>query len=122
MGLPVRQWNSWLPGHDAAWVAWVAAHSNKGAVAIGDTGPVVVGCCRPTGPIVAVWRCHNGSIFTHSNKGAVAIGDTVRVVVGGGRPAGPLDAVWRCHDGSRAAHSNKDAVAICDTFPGVVGG
>mmetsp|Transcript_20500 Transcript_20500/g.22891 ORF Transcript_20500/g.22891 Transcript_20500/m.22891 type:complete len:80 (-) Transcript_20500:39-278(-) len=29
MGLPVRQWNSWLPGHDAA-----VAHSNKGTLAI----------------------------------------------------------------------------------------
>mmetsp|Transcript_41471 Transcript_41471/g.45014 ORF Transcript_41471/g.45014 Transcript_41471/m.45014 type:complete len:100 (-) Transcript_41471:44-343(-) len=99
MGLPVRQWNSWLPGHDAAWVAWVAAHSNKGAVAIGDTVPGTVGGCRPTGPHNAICRCHDALLGcsrvhgAHNNKEAVAIGDAVPVVVGGGLLAGPVDAV-----------------------------
>mmetsp|Transcript_979 Transcript_979/g.1130 ORF Transcript_979/g.1130 Transcript_979/m.1130 type:complete len:85 (-) Transcript_979:185-439(-) len=83
MGLPVRQWNSWLPGHDDA-----GAHNNKGALAIRYTVPGVVGGCRPTGPHNAICRCHDALLGcsrvhgAHSNKEAVAIGDAVQVVVG----------------------------------------
>mmetsp|Transcript_35515 Transcript_35515/g.39908 ORF Transcript_35515/g.39908 Transcript_35515/m.39908 type:complete len:98 (+) Transcript_35515:133-426(+) len=97
MGLPVRQWNSWLPGHDAG--ARVVTHSNKDVIAIRDTAPVVVCGCRPTGPHNAICRCHDALLGcsrvhgAHNNKEAVAIGDAVPVVVGGGLLAGPVDAV-----------------------------
>eukprot|EP00751_Fragilariopsis_kerguelensis_P008009 CAMPEP_0170802370 /NCGR_PEP_ID=MMETSP0733-20121128/29224_1 /TAXON_ID=186038 /ORGANISM="Fragilariopsis kerguelensis, Strain L26-C5" /LENGTH=51 /DNA_ID=CAMNT_0011155527 /DNA_START=79 /DNA_END=231 /DNA_ORIENTATION=+ len=49
MGLPMRQWNSWCPGHDAV-VRSRAAHSDENAVAIREADPEIVGGRRPTGP------------------------------------------------------------------------
>jgi len=129
MGLPVGQWTSWRPGHDAV-ACSVAAHSDEDAIAIRDALPGVVGDRRPTGPHDAIWRSHEAVVRSreceaHSDENTVTIRDAEPVVIDGRCLAGPVDAVWRGHDAvarSRAAHSNEDTLAIRDAEPDVVGG